>query len=239
MHKAFDLLSKNSEGKKDWRNASEHQLVVAARTMALSRLLGLGEKTSDDLFLAAGVHDFYKRKTVEKTPKGTSMSMAQQIEAEQESTQELAKAGFPGKIIAYTDSIGSSPDSIRLMEAILKKGEVMSEQELAALIIHYVDDFTRGSAWAEPAKNDSRGKKINDLNRRIADARKNTKYKGVDEEGRKYFDGKSALDAQEAAGEEVERFLANRLSEVRGRKIDPKDLPELIDGEIKKKIEEI
>jgi len=238
LHQAFGLLTKNDRGIKEWRNVTEHQLVVAARTRALSRLVGLGKVTSDDLFLAAGMHDFYKRKTVEKSPKGVPMSMRQQIEAEEESAKELTKAGFPKKIIDYTKSIGSSPDTIHLIEAILKKGENASEQEIAVLMIHYVDDFTRGSDWANPAEVNEQGKKINDLNRRIQEARSNPKYRGVDEEGRGYFNGETTLNTQESVGEQVEAFLAQRLSAITGTRIDPKDLPALIDEKIKKTIDE-
>ncbi len=60
----------------------------------------------------------------------------------------------------------------------------------------------------------------------------------MDEGGRGYFKGETALNTQEAVGEQVEVLLARKLSEITGTTIDPKDLPMLIDEQIKKEIAE-
>ena len=83
------------------------------------------------------------------------------------------------------------------------------------------------------------GKRINDLNRRIEKARNNPKYKSIDEEGKGYFEGKTSLDVQETVGEEVEKFLAKKISRTTGTTIDPKELPAFIDQELKKEIENV
>jgi len=239
LHKSFNLLEKNDKGKRDWGNVSEHCLVVSARTKALSKLIGLSEKTKNDVVLAAGMHDFYKKNQIEKTPKGVALSMDDYIQSEEEADEELTKAGIPQNIIDYVGSTGALPEAIYKIQNILNKGESASEEEIATLALHYIDDFTKGSAWTKPAEVNSQGEKINDLNRRVEDARNNPKYKSIDEEGKKYFDGKTSLDVQETVGEFVEEFLAMRITKLRGIKIDPKDLPTLIDEEIKKEIEKI
>lgn len=242
LHKKFDLLNKtqNEKGQwtKEWGNASEHQLVVAARTRALCQMLNLSPEMTNDVTLAAGMHDFYKKHVVGKTPKGKPMSMDQQIEADQEAETELRRAGVPEKIINLIDSVGSSPDAVVKIQSILNKGENISEQEQAALVIHYVDDFTMGSDWAAQAETGPQGRIINDLNRRIDKARQNPKYKGVDEQGKQYFGGISALDTQENLGEQVEQAIAGCLDKIVGKTINPKDLPTLIDEKIKKAIEQ-
>ncbi len=237
LHKSFNLLEKNDKGKREWGNVSEHCLVVSARTKALSKLIGLSEKTKGDVVLAAAMHDFYKKNQIEKTPKGVSLSMDDYIQSEKEAGEELTKAGIPQNIIDYTGSTGALPEAIYKIQNILSKGESASEKEIATLALHYVDDYTQGSGWTKPAKVNSQGKNINDLNRRVEAARNNPKYKSIDEEGKKYFDGKTSLDVQETVGESVEEFLAMRIAKMKNIDLDPKNLPALIDEEIKKEIE--
>lgn len=238
LHKSFDLLAKNKADEKDWRNVSEHCLVVSARIRVLSKLIGLSPKTKDDLFLAAGVHDFYKRKQIEKTPRGVSLTMNDYIQSEKEAGEELTRARVSQNIIDYAGSLGSLPEAIYKIQEILRKGENASEEEIAALTLHYIDDYTRGSSWAQPAEENPQGRKINDLNRRLEEARKNPKYMSIDAEGKNYFDGETSLEIQETVGEEVEEFLAKKVAKIKGLDIDPKNLPTLIDEEIKKEISE-
>jgi len=236
LHKEFGLLKQNPAGKKEWGNVSEHCLAVAARTRALAKLIGLSESTTDDVVLAAGAHDFYKKSQIEKTPKGVALSMQDYLDSEKEAGVELAKAGFSQKIIDYSGSIGSG--SVPKIQNILNAQEGQSEQAIASLIIHYVDDYTIDTEWVKPAEVNPQGEKINDLNRRITKARNNPKYKSIDEEGRAYFNGKTSLEAQEETGQEVEKFLAARLAKLTGIKVGPKDLPAIIDQEIKKEVGE-
>ena len=234
LHKSYDLLARNESGEREWGNVSEHCLVVAARTEALSKFIGLSKKTEDDLVLAAGMHDFYKKNQIQKTPSGIPLSMQDYMDSEQEAAEALARAHVPQNIIDYT---GSFPDAIRTVQTILTKGEHVSEEEIAALVFHYVDDYTQGSAWTKPAEINSQGRKVNDLNRRIEKAFSNPKYTSINEEDKKYFDGKTSHEVQETVGESVEQFLAKRVTETKGIQIDSKDLPTIIDEEIKKDIQ--
>jgi len=182
------------------------------------------------------VHDFYKRKTVEKTPKGVTMTLAQQIEADNEAKQTLENEGFSPEIISLTSATGSSPDAMKTMEEIVSKNhQDITSEDWAKLAIHYADDYTIGSNWVSPAEENEKAGKINDLNRRMDASRKNPKYSQVDKDGIEYY-GKNTLDKQEEIGEMVEKLLAQKISETQDTGLDPKDLPLLVDEKIKEKI---
>ncbi len=104
--------------------------------------------------------------------------------------------------------------------------------------MHYVDDYTINSDWANPAQQTD-GQWTNDFKRRMAVNKANDNYRDVNEAGKEHFDGKTSYEAQEEIGEQVEKRLAQLLSERSDQDVNHYDLPIFIDSKIKEQIDQI
>ncbi len=233
LHKEAELWERK-EGKRDWGNVSEHCLVEVARTDVFADLLALPDDMKGDLRLAAALHDFFKKSEKEIVTKG-ALSWESFGTASQEAALQLQAAGFSEKIIHLTGATGHEA----FIEAERLAGtEILSPEEVAYLVLHYVDNYTRGSAWAIPAERTPEGKPIkNELERRAEMNEENPRYAQLNEEGRPHFGGKTTFEAQRCIGNLVEQRLARLIQERGGLSVEPKDLPEFVDKEIKKRIQ--
>src|SRR5207249_689898 len=144
------------------------------------------------------------------------------IESEHEAEWELIKANITPQIIRYVGSVGCIPSNLNGMDIILKK-DTQSEEDIASLVMHYVDNHTINSEWSTDTETLPNGNRINDLNRRIEKDRQNPKYQKINEEGKEYFEGKTSYEMLESVVEAIELYLVKMIKEKTGQNIDPKD----------------
>lgn len=228
LHRKAGLWER-CRGIKQWRNVSEHCLVEAARVGVLADWLGLPWETNRKLALAAAAHDFFKRREHETGAR----SWSELERASAAAARCMCEAGLDEEIVRLVDSVGHG--SLEATEALLAKPR-LSEMDVARLVMHYVDDYTIGSAWVAPVEILPDGRRINDLDRRIDRNAANPRYATLDAEGRVRLGGETTFAVQRRVGHAVERRLAALLEAVRGRPVDPLDLPMLVDTELRARI---
>ncbi len=235
MHR--DASAGNMWGKKntteDWRNVSEHCIVEATRAEVFAEKLGLSEDVKKDLITAAALHDFYKKHEIEKAAE-EGLTFEDMINAAKEADKILKKNKFSDRVVRLAGSMAVV--SLHETKKILEK-DSLSEEDIAFLILHYIDDYTKGSDWVIPAEETENQGKINDLDRRIGVIASNPNYRLINEQGRQHFGGEGSYEAQLRIGHLVEEKLAILMSQTGNLSIEPKDLPFFIDQEIMCKIE--
>jgi nuclear transport factor 2 (NTF2) superfamily protein len=232
LHKDAGLWERK-DGERDWGNVSEHCLVEAARVEVLADKFGLPEDVKRDLILAAAAHDFFK-KGEKEIVSADELSWNSFEKASEESSRKLREAGFNERIVRLVNSVGHA--SLPETASILEKA-TLSEDDLAYLVQHYVDDYTVNSEWSKPVESTAGGESINDLDRRVDKNEANERYARMNEEGKTRFSGETSFQAQRRIGHLVEEKLASLLEEKTGQKVDAKELPEVVDMEIRSKIE--
>lgn len=232
LHKAAGLWQKDNEGEKGWRNVTEHCLVEAARTRTLATMLGLKEGVSKNLMSAAALHDFFKKGQKEITITG-GLNRAAFAEATRQADRVMHNAEIPEEVTRLVDAVGD--ESLLETKKILEKDE-LSEDDIAFLIMHYVDDYTIGSDWAGSSEAKD-AKEINDLDRRMDINEANPRYQKLNEEGRAIFGGETAYQAERRIGHLVEEKLADLMKKGGDGAVDPIKLPEVIDQKIKEEID--
>jgi hypothetical protein len=233
LHKEAGLWAKK-EGKRNWGNVSEHCLVEVARADVLADKLNLPEDIKRDLIIAAALHDFFK-KGEQKIVSAEGLTWASFEKASQESTRQMRETGFNERTIHLANSVGHG--SLLETENVLNK-DSLSPEDIAYLVLHYVDDYSIGSNWANPNELSSDGNQINDLDRRMNKNEANERYAQLNQKGKKYFNGATTFGMQRRIGHLIEERLATLIAERTGQVIDVKNLPQLVDAAIKTKIEE-
>lgn len=213
-----------------WRNVSEHCLVETARSEVFADLLELPEDVKKDLRLATAGHDFNKRNEVEKA---SGKGINNFIESGNQSEGWMRKTGFNERVIVWIRGL----EDKRLLEAErLARKEDLSSDDIAYIVMHYLDDYTINADWVTPVNVLEDGRRINDLDRRIDRLEANPKYAQINEDGRTIFNGETAFQAQRRVGHLLEATLARLINEKQGRNLDPLDLPEFIDENIRQRI---
>lgn len=224
LHKAVGLWDRALEGKRDWGNVSEHCLVEAARAEVFADLLGFPHDLKKDLKIAAALHDYFKKREKQIAREGDNTENAF-AKAEAESLRLLTEAGFSKRVIYLASSTGSV-ESIKIETPRLLGKPQLSEDEIAYLVLHYIDDYTIGNDWVMPVEALPDGRIVNAFDRRMNDL--DIRYPELKAEG--------FTDFQRNIGHQVEGKLAKLIQKRTGREIDPKLLPELIDLKIKNRI---
>ena len=245
MHKNPGLLWERKGGVRDWGNVSEHCLVELARANVLARKLGLPEATKRELELGAALHDFDKRSEImamrAAIARGESGSEASD-RADEEGERQLRKAGFSQEVLDIASSSGGKYPELFEMVRLLEKDK-LTDHDVACLIIHYVDGYTRGSEWADPVAVTENGEAINEVDRRTQKNLDNPTYKKFDEEsvaqlaGNPIFRGMGSLRGEGLVCHMIEKHLAERIHRKTGEMINPLILPEIIDQEIRSEID--
>lgn len=242
LHKASGLWERK-DGKRDWGNVSEHCLAEAARVGVLAGETGLSDGIRGDLIMAAALHDVSKKEEILSARKaeaeGTSV-VAELYRTEGAGKEEkLTIAGFSKRVAHLAEAAGGYPETQLEVKRILDQGESMSEEDLAYLIMHYVDAYTRDSGWVESSGPDGQ----NDLDRRTL--KTNRKYENWEKiiiaervPNEPLFTA-GLSEAMRQAGHRIEALLAQRIESKTGRKIDPETLPEFVDGKIKDEINDM
>ncbi len=213
MHKLAGLFD-------DWTNVPAHCLLATARVEVIGKLLKLDDELIHDMMVAATLHDFGKKLEKEIVtiagPTWKAFEYANSI-----STLALKNAGFSQRIIriASASGHGSLIETVEIVTSIEP-----SDEDLACLIFHYVDDYTINDKPVTPF---SDGK--NDFTRRMENNVANKRYKILDEEGRIHFSGASTFEAQERIGRRVQEKLTFLMIEAEGDMIAPNYLPEYVE----------
>lgn len=236
MHRAQGMWDRNVEGNRNWGNVSEHCLAEVARVSVLADVLGFSKETKRKLMVAAALHDFNKKEemTIARSAHSQGRSVWEAFEeASQKKTNAMQQAGFDNDVIRLANA--PPYGSILETEELLKK-ETLTEEDVAFLVVHYVDDISRGAAWVSPSE-EIDGKKINELDRRLGGGiGTNPIYLKLNEEGRAHFNGETVWEAALRVGHSMEEKLAGLVSNKIGYPLDPKDLPEFIDKRVRENI---
>ncbi|MDO8557227.1 MAG: hypothetical protein Q7R98_02075 [Candidatus Jorgensenbacteria bacterium] len=224
------------DGKKgDWRNVTEHCLMVAARADMLGRFLNLPKDVQEGLDSAAMLHDFYKRREIEMMKNGTIAGgdgLVIAWTAGKESEKILRRAGFSELVISLVGCVGGFPQIILRMKEILDAPDLKPE-DVAHLALHYIDGYTNGSSLAEPAVEEG-DKIINDVDRRN---KKNAeryselaKQSPPEYKDHPFFGKMTLFEAQAAMSHLIEVRITEILHDNGGRSIKSQlHLPEYID----------
>ena len=231
FHKTEGLWQRDETGEREWGNVSEHCLVEVARVQVIAQALGLDENLSGDLMTAAALHDYFK-KAEKAILERKGLTWEAYEEAQQIVAKNLTEAGFGKRIVKLVGSVGHS--TVFDAEALLLKPE-LTEDDIAWLIMHYVDDYTIGSEWVRETE-DVGNLKVNDLDRRMDKNEADPRYKILNEAGREYYGGETAYQAQRRVGHLIENRLAELINVRQGLSIQPVDLPVFIDNLLQQKI---
>ncbi len=224
-HKAVGLLERNEDGEKSWRNVTEHCVVETARAEVFSDLLGLSSDLKADLMMAATLHDFYKKKEQELI-RTHGLHWESFEKATEESTDILKASGFSERVVWLANAVGH--DSLEATEQILQKDE-LSADEVAFLILHYIDDYSIGSDWAESTEVVD-GLVLNTLDRRIDYNIGKPQNSQLNEDGREIFGGRTTFEVQREVGHGVEARLTSLVNGQQNQHITEKDLPVYVDS---------
>jgi hypothetical protein len=219
LHQEFGLLSKNSDGDRDWGNVTEHCLVEAARAEVFAGLLKISDQMKNSLIAAAILHDVGKKSEIAYLKeKGSSLETI--LEAQAESEKKLEEVGIGADIVYLS---GATKEVFDEIDRILLT-ENPTEIEICYLTMHYIDDYTINTDLAQ----DSIGGR-NDLDRRIDKNENNPNYNGINESGKEIFSGKTTYQKQRKTGYSVQEYLNHKINILNGESDASIDLPHKID----------
>jgi hypothetical protein len=223
-HKQEGMLERHENPRDEWRNVTEHCLVEAARVLELADMVGLSDEVRRDLMMAAGLHDFYKKSEREiASAHGNSWESFE--EASRQSKQKMEEGGFSERVVRLANSVGHG--SLLEAEALAAKPE-LSEDELAFLVLHHVDDYTAGTNWVERGHDPLRERIMGNVGKPA--------YHALDEAGRQHFGGTTTFKKQYEIGEKVAARLAEVARARSTEMVDGPALPLAVDIRIKQRI---
>lgn len=230
LHKLAGLWERTPEHKRDWGNVSEHCLAEAARAEVFADLFGFDPELKKDLKIAAALHDYFKKREKKITREGNNTEGAFG-KAEAESSRMLTEAGFSQRVIYFVSGTGTV-ESIKVETPRLLAKQQLSEDEIAYLILHYIDDYTTSDPvtmkpiWVRPAETLPNGVVVNAFDKRMDF--NDVRYPELKAEG--------FIDFQRNVGHLVEERLAQILSQQSGSPVKPKELPEIVEQDLRERI---
>lgn len=228
MHRVSGQLEK---GPDSWRNVTQHCLVQVARVGILAEWIGLSQDLIADMKMAASLHDFDKKQEIEATREaeksGGSPLSAYKTQA-QNSLILLQESGFSARVIRLANSTGGHAAQLSETKRILDKKD-LSDEDLAYLICHYVDDCSVGSDWVRPNIIDFRAEE----NKAKPAYMKISEEIGHELERHPLFSGMNNHDAMALVSHTIEARLTDIIRLRTGESINPLDFPEMIDQRIR------
>ncbi|HUC89536.1 MAG TPA: hypothetical protein VMR45_01935 [Patescibacteria group bacterium] len=218
--------------------APQHCLVEAARVRVMGGMLGLAEAEIAKLEQAAMLNDSFKaRETKIMKENGPTWDSYEQAQAAARKAWEDSGL-FEADVMDIAGSVAH--ESIGDMHAILGKPDTdLTPMDKMQLVMHYADDYTFNSRWAEPA-----GKGRGEIDRRCLKNEQNTRYASLNQTGLDHFGyvdkgvfiPETTYQAQRRSGHMVEGRLASLICAANGLPdgaINPLDLPVIVDNQIK------
>lgn len=237
MHQRTGQLRK---GPDSWRNVTEHCLVQVARSEVLGRLIGLPENLMEDIRMGAMLHDFDKKQEItvtrEANRRGDSPLFTVRI-AHLRDDVLLESYGFNDNVRRLASASGIDAPQLVEAQSILDK-KSLSDEDLAWLVVHYVDDCSIGSDWIQQGE---KGKNIIDY--RMEQNKTKVDYVKISQEisqglvGHPKLGNMNLYDAGAFVSHQIEQRFAQRIKEKTGEDIDPLAIPQLVDQKIKESIE--
>lgn len=224
------LWDKDEQGR-DWRNVTEHCLLEAARAEVFSEKLKFTTELAQDLATAAALHDFYKKIDIQYTREDLAAGGsgdAGNLRSEAEAAEYLRRAGYNERVITMIKGVGGDPGKLLLIKKLFDEGQP-SDDNIAEMVLHYIDDYTVGNAPAAEAKD---GK--NDVDARMERNATNADYKKMNEGAMEIYkgtllEGRTRFAAQAEIAHLIEQKLSQLIKERSGEDIEPLRLPEAID----------
>lgn len=245
MHYVSGQMTKNLQTReRPWGNITEHCLVETSRAETLGKWIGLPEDLIRDMKIGAFLHDYSKRQEIiatrEANKAGTSPLAAVKTE-QQESEQLLIEHGFGNRVRRLASSAGGYAPQLIETQRILDQS-ILSDDDWAYLIDHYVDDCSVGVEWVEPSRINPDGTRVNIIDYRAIGNKAKADYNRISEEigaelaGHSLLGGMNNHDSMSIVSHGIEKRLAQRITERTGESIDPLLIPELVDQRIKEGI---
>jgi hypothetical protein len=236
MHKLTGQLEKGDDS---WRNVSEHCLVQVARSEILAEMLGLPEYLVQNMRVGAMLHDFDKK---------NEMRVIRAARGSEESPLKAARTrhliddmwlednGYNKTVRELAGAAGVDAPQLVKAQQILDGGEI-SDEDLAWLVIHYVDNCSIGSDWILPSHE---GRNIIDF--RMKENAKKPDYEKISQEitqepsYREHFGETDLYVTGAQVSHEIEQRFAQIIQERRGETVEPLSIPEIVDQRIKEGI---
>lgn len=237
-HAKEGLWVKTSDGKRDWGNMSEHCLVEVARVGVIADILNFSDGTKQKLQQAAALHDIGKKRQKDLVAK-VGLSFESFDKAAIELQAFISELGFDKDIAEIAGACGHEPLLATILPILEKPEAERNEVEIAQLVMFYVDNYTINSDWVTPAETTPEDQTINDQDRRNKKNENNPRYERLNEEGRKYFNGRTSYETQLATGKKIEHFIASIYEQKSGTNTNALDLPEIVDNEIRRRISKL
>lgn len=248
MHREAGLLTPelNKEGKRErpWRNISWHCLCVAARVEIVGEWLGFSRDLVTDMKNAAFLHDYDKRGQVELFRKLKETKEAQLqavIDQAERSIQRLRDEGFSERVVWLASAPGGLPGELILTKGILDE-QMLTDDKLAYVICHLGDDFSSGSRLVRSVTVGENGQRTNEVDYR---AEENEKKKDTQKLAREredyfiddpFFGGLNLYAAMAKVSHLAEQRLAEEINKRTGEKVDPMEIPEIVDRKLQEKL---
>lgn len=223
-----------------WESVRAHCLIEAARVSVFGDMLGFDKGLLRDSVTAALLHDGNKEQEVAEIEKAIRMGdsgRAASVAAAAKYMEKLKSKKVSSRTVNFIHLVGGMPETLIEIKKILNKKSLNSE-DLAALVVHYVDDYTRNDEWVLSAERQD-GKIINDVDRRAEKNRTSPRYEKIYREiteiirAHPFFAGMTSLQAAIAVSHEIEEKIALMLEVRSGTRIAPCDIPEEVERKIK------
>lgn len=230
------------------RKAVQHCAVQLARARVLGRLLGLDLVYQGVLQKAAFLHDSYKGHETRHLNRSGRTWKAYDW-AQLQARVSWDDTGIFSQVVMRVAS-AVAHESLVEMLAILDgaAAEGVSQEELAMLAMHFLDDAAIEDEWAVPVT----AAGVDVIAARMARNAANERYWLINEAGctelRKmaaahgydYFqDGETTYEAQLRVGHLVEDELARIIMHKQGVTFNPRDLPVIIDNVIRRELTQL
>lgn len=223
-------------GKDNWENVTGHCLIEAARACVFADLFGFNAQLKKDLVLAALLHDGHKKleiEAIQKEIKNGGSGRSASLAVTKKYLEELVAKRVSKRTVGLIGFAGGMPEVLFAAKEILDHAP-LTDDDLAALVVYYIDAYTRNDEWAEPS---SEGE--NDVDRRAKKNRNNPNYKKIGEEidqilgPHPFFSGMDSFAAMAMLSHKTEEKLSELIAERSGRQIRPLDIPRKIDKILK------
>jgi len=221
------------EGKEQWENVTRHCMLEAARASIFADLLKFDPELKKDLVLASVLHDGNKRyeiMAIQQEMKEGGSGFIASNGAMRTYISELQAKKVPERAIALISSVGGMPEVLIVMKHFLDQ-PTLTDNDIAMLVVHYIDDYTRDGMWVEPVIDN-----LNDIDRRAEKNRNNPNYHLMDLEISKifhdhpFFAGKPVFDAMVIVSHMIEERLSGLVAERNNIEIQPLYFPEVMDA---------